>query len=268
MQRSRLFVVLPGVYALGPGPHARRAHWLAAVWWCAARSARTPGTITALSHLSAGAFHGLGDEPDPCIVHVTTVGEARSRPGVVVHRAEELHALDISRHGLLTVTNRSRTLVDEAALLPFPAFRARADQLRELPLRELEATLRRSPGRPGCGAARRLLAGEQRHTRSELERRLLAFCDLRGLPRPPELNVRVAGHRADGVYRGARLVVELDGRSYHERRAAFEADRRRDADYQLAGFRILRLTWWDFEPEWVGRTAATLRAFLDGSVGR
>lgn len=251
---GRLFRLHPGVFALGPGPFPRRTTWLAALWWC--------GADATLSHVSAGAFHGHGPEPDPQVVHVTTRHQVGSIPGVVVHRTRHLHRLDWSQHGLLAVTNRSRTLVDEASLLPFPAFRARADRLRELPLRELEATLSRAPRRPGSAAARRLLEGDQRHTRSALERRFLRLCRRAEIPRPPRQNVRLAGHVVDCSYPAVHLAIELDGRAYHERRAQMEADRLRDADYQLAGFRILRLTWWDLEPEWAPRTTTTLRAFL------
>ncbi|MDQ3631585.1 MAG: endonuclease domain-containing protein, partial [Actinomycetota bacterium] len=228
--------------------------WLAAVWWC--------GGDTTLSHFSAGAFLGHGDEPDPRVVHVTTTRAIASRPGVEVHRTRHLHRLDWSRHGLLPVTNRSRTLIDEASLLAFPTFRARAERLKALPLAELRAALVRAPGRPGSTAVRRLLAGEDAHARSVLERRYLRFCRHHGVPRPPELNVWVAGHLADGVHRRERLVIELDGRAHHERRAQMRADNRRDADYQLAGYRILRLTWWDLEAEWAAQTARLVTAFL------
>lgn len=40
-----------------------------------------------------------------------------------------------------------------------------------------------------------------------------------------------------------RLVVEVDGFAFHSTRAAFERDRRRDAVLQLAGYRVLRLSW-------------------------
>jgi len=253
----RLFALLPGVYTLGPGPLPRRTAWLAAVWWCG------PGAV--LSHFSAGCFLGHGDEPEPAVVHVTTTREVRSRAGVEVHRTLHLDRLDWSQHGLLAVTNRSRTLLDEASLLPFPAFRARADRLRELPEAELRAALERAPGRQGSTAVRRLLAGGEARTKSFLERRYLRFCRRLGVPQPPELNAWVAGHKADCVYRAERLVIELDGRAYHERRSQMHADRRRDADYQIAHFRILRLTWWDLEPDLAARTAATIHAFLQAS---
>lgn len=260
----RLFVHHPGVYSLGPGPFPRATPWLAAVWWCAGTDDEDgPGAVdTVLSHFAAGARLGHGAEPDLGVVHVTTTRAMLSRPGVVVHRTRHLDRLDWAQHGLLPVTNRSRTLIDEASLLTFAEFRARADRLRELPVEALTAALERAPRRPGAAAARRLLEGERRRTRSELERRYLRFCSRFGLPRPPELNAWIAGHNVDCLYRRNRLAIELDGRTHHERRAQMEADRRRDADYQLAGLRILRLTWWSFEPEYAARSADTIRAFL------
>ncbi len=263
----RLFTLLPGVYALGPGPHTRRALWLAAQWWCedGGRRGDGPPCLTVVSHATAGTFRGHGAEPDLRVIHLTTTGSVRSRRGVVVHRTRQLAPADWRQEGLLRVTSPARTIVDEAAILPFPELRTRVDRLRELPLVPLQQALARSPGRQGSVAARRLLAIEQRHTKSEFERRFLAFCREHGLAAPPELNSWVAGHKADCVYRTAWLVVELDGRAFHERRRAFRVDRMRDTDYQLAHFRILRLTWWDLEPEWASRTAEVLRAFLTGS---
>ena len=45
------------------------------------------------------------------------------------------------------------------------------------------------------------------------------------------------------LWRDARLVVEVDGYAWHRGRRSFERDRRRDADLQVAGFRVLRVTW-------------------------
>ncbi|MBA2347784.1 MAG: hypothetical protein H0V81_05750 [Solirubrobacterales bacterium] len=263
----RLFALLPGVFALGSGPYPRPTLWLAAQWWCEDGNRRGggPPSLSIVSHVTAGAFRGHGAEPDLRIIHLTTTGSVRSRRGIAVHRTRHLDPEDWQQHGLLRVTSAARTIVDEAGMLPFPALRTRVDRLRELPLRALQQTLERSPGRQGSVAARRLLDIEQRHTKSEFERRFLVFCREHRIAPPPELNSWVAGHKADCVYRTAWLVVELDGRAFHERRRAFQADRQRDTDYQLAHFRILRLTWWDLEPEWAQRTAEVLRAFLDGS---
>jgi very-short-patch-repair endonuclease len=56
--------------------------------------------------------------------------------------------------------------------------------------------------------------------------------------------------------------VELDGRAHHERRAQMRADRRGDADLQLAGLRVLRLVWEQLDPEEAPATARLVRGFL------
>lgn len=45
------------------------------------------------------------------------------------------------------------------------------------------------------------------------------------------------------MWREQRLAVEVDGWAAHSTRRAFELDRIRDADVQIAGYRILRVTW-------------------------
>ena len=84
--------------------------------------------------------------------------------------------------------------------------------------------------------------GEQPLARWKLlERRFLRLCQESGLP-GPAVNVEVAGHEVDALWRDRGLVVELDGYAYHRTRAAFERDRVRDADLQRAGLRVIRVT--------------------------
>jgi very-short-patch-repair endonuclease len=78
-------------------------------------------------------------------------------------------------------------------------------------------------------------------TRSEAERRLLALIRRAGLPLPCT-NVEVRGHEVDLYWPEQRLVVEFDGWAYHSTRAAFERDRLKDAEQQLAGERVIRVT--------------------------
>jgi very-short-patch-repair endonuclease len=104
-------------------------------------------------------------------------------------------------------------------------------------------------------------------TRSELEERFLALCRDASLPRPA-VNVRVetngSAHEVDFLWREQRVVAETDGWGPHHTRAAFESDRRRDADLLVAGFWVVRFTWRQVtrEPE---RVAATLRTILDAA---
>jgi very-short-patch-repair endonuclease len=76
-------------------------------------------------------------------------------------------------------------------------------------------------------------------TRSRLEDEFLAFVARYGLP-APEVNQIVAGFEVDMLWREQRLIVELDGRDYHQHR--FEQDRDRDATLLSAGFPVLRIT--------------------------
>jgi very-short-patch-repair endonuclease len=65
-------------------------------------------------------------------------------------------------------------------------------------------------------------------TESELEDRFSAFVNARRLLEPwRNLPLAVDGKpiRADCVWSAQRLIVELDGRSAHSRRSAFESDR-------------------------------------------
>lgn len=190
-------------------------------------------------------------------MHASTVRSIASRPGIVVHRVARLDPADVQRRGLLRLTRVPRTIVDLADTATFAELRAAVDTLRWFSPAALQAAQARAPGRAGRGLVTRLLEADQAHTKSELERRYLRFLRRHGLPRPSGLNVRVAGHADE------RLVVELDGRAYHERRAQIDADHRRDEAYQLAGHRILRLLWDDFHPGNDHATAARVRRMLD-----
>lgn len=54
-------------------------------------------------------------------------------------------------------------------------------------------------------------------------------------------------YEPDGLWRDARLVVELDGRDAHTREVAFDDDRARDRALLAAGWIPLRITWSQLE---------------------
>jgi very-short-patch-repair endonuclease len=115
---------------------------------------------------------------------------------------------------------------------------------RLLNARRLRAELDGYRGRRGVGRLKKLLEdnGPSTVTRSEAEERFLALVRSAGLP-APEVNVLVHGHEVDFLWREQGLVVEVDGFQFHSTREAFERDRRRDAELQSAGLRVLRVTW-------------------------
>jgi very-short-patch-repair endonuclease len=251
---GRLTRLHRGVYALGHSALRDEGRRLAALWAC--------GDGAVLSHLSACGFFGWWQEPADEPVHVTTTAAVHSREGLVVHRVRRLDRADVFRAHPFAVTTIPRTLVDIADLLAWDEYRAVADARPHLDLRAIRGAQARAPFRVGSPRVTRLLDADEAHTKSEFERRFLRFLRAHGLPRPSALNARVAGHKADCVFRAQRLVVELDGRAFHRRRAQMRADRRRDSDYQLAGFRILRLVWDDLHADEAGRTADRVALML------
>ena len=84
-----------------------------------------------------------------------------------------------------------------------------------------------------------------------------------GLP-APESNVRLHGYELDLLWREQALVVEIDGFAVRGDRAAFEADRRRDAELAARGIQVIRVTWRQIaaEPE------ATLVRLVQALAGR
>lgn len=261
LEMRRLTRLHRGVYALGHTALRDEARWLAGL--------AALGRATALSHLTAGRFHGWPlDDVEDTRVHLSTTRRLLSRDNLVVHRTRHLYRTDVFRRGAFTVTTVPRTLVDLADVLDWDRYRAVADGLRRLDVEAVRRAQARARGRRGAPLVTRLLEADDAHTKSEFERRFLRYLRTHGLPNPDALNDDVAGHTADAVYRHPGrsvrgLVVELDGRRYHERRAQMRADRHRDTDYQLAGYLILRLVWDDLHAAEAPRTTLRLRRLLD-----
>jgi very-short-patch-repair endonuclease len=143
------------------------------------------------------------------------------------------------------VTTVARTLLDLAEAAPEKLDRALEEAERRglFDMRDVEALIVRRRGRHGVRVLEQALGAyrDRPFTRSELERQFGDLCREAGLA-PPAFNAWVAGHEVDALWRDQRLVVELDGHAFHRTRAAFERDRLRDADLQLAGYRVVRIT--------------------------
>jgi very-short-patch-repair endonuclease len=227
------------------------------------------GPRAVLSHWSAAALHQLCSQS--LVVDVAFEGGlAGQRAGIRPHRAGDLPASDVMvKHGL-RVTTPGRTLLDLAAV----ASRTTLERLVEeaqvqdaITAAELVATAGRAARKRGVRVFREVVQflDEPLLTRSEAEKRLVALCRSAGLPLP-RTNVSRASWEVDAVWDQQRLVVEVDGYRTHRPRAQFERDRRKDAELMLAGYRVLRFTWWRLtrEPDQV---IAILAAALGPSQG-
>lgn len=132
--------------------------------------------------------------------------------------------------------------------------------LRRFDLTEIEATLRRLPGRKGRHRLGRVLAAyteDPGYTRSKAERLFLRICAQHGLPTPARISV--AGYELDFYWADARLAVETDGGTFHRTRRAFHEDRRRDRRLAAVGIQVARVPWLDLQGDG-SDLAAELRA--------
>jgi very-short-patch-repair endonuclease len=194
-----------------------------------------------LSHRTAATIWGLVAIRPEDPVQVTLLNaRSNGRRGVEVHRQAIATREIRTRHGM-QITAPARTIRDLAQTAPDELERAinEALVLRHITHRELRQLLTL----PQCGvrALRHAIGDEPTMTRSEAERRLRALIAQAGLP-APQSNVKVAGHEVDLYWPGHDLVVEFDGWGSHSSRTAFERDRRKDVDLQLAGQRVFRVT--------------------------
>jgi hypothetical protein len=105
----------------------------------------------------------------------------------------------------------------------------------------------RSNGHRGTRALAEATKREPKITRSEWEARMLALIRVAGLPQPLVNHVLIApdyGHcEVDFYWPKQRLIVETDSWSFHGNRAAYEADRARDAALIAEGHRVVRFSW-------------------------
>jgi very-short-patch-repair endonuclease len=103
-------------------------------------------------------------------------------------------------------------------------------------------------GRPGIGRSRAVLGrlDPDPPTESELEAMFVRLVARRRLPSPERqasFDWLGSGRgRVDFWYPQQRLVLELDGRRFHLRVAAFESDRRRDLVGLTHGITTVRIT--------------------------
>ncbi len=240
IRTRRLRRVHAGVYAVGAGPVGLHGRYMAAVLACA------PGAV--VSHRSAAALLDLAPVPSGPIDVMIRRGGSRRRDGVAVHTTRSLLPAEVMSSDGVPCTAAARTLLDLAAVVGERALDRALERTQSLGIfdrNELDAVLVSTRGRRGAGRLRRRLADladDPPLVRSELERRFLALIERANLPLPV-VNGRVAGLEVDFNWLAHRLIAETDGRATHATAQAFERDRQRDLDLQLAGWRVIRVTW-------------------------
>jgi len=240
--RGRLYVVHRGVYAVGHRLVSTHGRWMAAVLF--------GGPEAVLSHRSAAELWAIAPRLGRAI-DITRKRAWRASPGIAVHRSS-IPADEIETVAGIPCTCVPRTSLDLAGSTSRDELGRVINQAEVRRLTHslsMYDMLERYPRRRGAPVLRALLDDREEArgiTRGELEERFAALLARSDLPLPQRnvsLAIRGRFIEADCLWRGQRVIVELDGKQAHGTDLAFEKDRERDRLLMADGWRVARITW-------------------------
>src|SRR3954468_15306348 len=188
-----------------------------------------------LSPRTAAAHWGLL-RTDQTRIDVSAPRGRHGAPGIRLHRSRSLDAQDTTTYQGIPTTTVHRTLLDVAAMARGGELEravAQAERLRLYDHREIQAVLERANGHRGVGLLRHATSRTPKWTRNEWEAEFLRLLRDAGLPEPKVNEAfHAPGHghcEPDYHWPEHRVILELDGFETHGTRAAFHADRAKDA---------------------------------------
>jgi very-short-patch-repair endonuclease/predicted transcriptional regulator of viral defense system len=224
-----------------------------------------PGVGAVVSHQAAAQLHGLPTFDGHATVVTVPHSTSRLDHLATVHQSRRLYDDHITSNTGLRVTTVARTIIDLASEYRpgrIEIVLDRAVAARKTTLAEFCATFDdlACRGRRGIALVRAVLA-ERRPgyvpPASVAESMLLRVLRLGGLPRPvlqfEHPGRGYEGRRVDAAYPAARILIEVDSRTWH----GGWTDRERDLDRDLAasavGFRTLRISYKTLteQPDWL-----------------
>jgi hypothetical protein len=251
VRRGWLTIEAPGVYGLvGVAPSWRRSLWIAHL---------AVGPLSWLSHQAAAAILGVEGFPrGPVVLTAKHPNHVRVR-GAVIHQSTDINERWVmTKPGWPPMTTGARLFVDLAAVCRYLRLLTALDTARSAGIVTIEdvavalqALARR--GKPGVRVLARVLdelGPKEPIPVSVLERMLFGQLERAGLPRPikqfPLPGRQAIRGCADGGYTDAMMILEADGRRWHDRLRDLKRDRERDNEATRAGYVTLR-----FLHEWI-----------------
>lgn len=206
-------------------------------WRPSSHAGQTPPSVTSRPRISTSSSP---TQPDPGPIHVTAP-KAHRHEGVNAHRSLLKHHEIRERHNI-PVASPVRTILDLAGCVSDDDLEAAVAEAFARRLTNRAALLRAIvPRRRGAARFRALLDAGPKRTRSAPERRLLVALRAAGVEEP-ETNAGVGRWEVDFYWPDRRLVIEVDGYAAHSSPAAFERDRRKDAELGEIGIEVRRFS--------------------------
>lgn len=223
--------------AANPGPKHRAT--AALLTW--------PDAVVGLR--TAGVLLGFPLEDDG-VTHVICQPKRRPTRGIRPHKLH-LERTETARMSAFTVTSPRRTAIDCLAHLPA----AEAERLlawlitrNTVRAADIAAAADARRGWHGTAQLRHLAHIAHSGALSALERRLHHLLHSGGISGwRANAAIRLHGRIiawADVLFDAEKLIVEVDGRAYHQ---DFDAERARMNSLTLAGYTVLRFTWRDLQ---------------------
>jgi len=267
LRTRRWHEVAPGVYSYPGYPDSwKRALWIAYL---------QAGASAVVSHQAAGRLLRLAAVDRTLSLMVERDHRhVRNRPGGArLHRLADLAASDIRTTSGMRTTTAPRTLVDLATVLSRQALMHATEDAITRRLTTVAATgavlerVRRR-GRPGvakmCSVLDELGPGAA-VAASKLDHALTHVIALSGLPAPsaehPLPTAQCLHGFVDRYFPGALLIVEADGRKWHERRRNMARDRERDVEAARLGHQTVRFMWEHLVSDPAGSAAALVEIY-------
>lgn len=261
---GRLRLVLPGVYVVFGAPsNVAQRRWIGLL---------ATGPEAVLSFETAARIHGLStvSVDGPTVLTVRHSGWQR-RPGIVVHQINDLAPHHVVEVGGLPVTTVPRTIVDLAAIWRRGRVRMAVEdavagtRTTDAEIGEcLRSVARR--GKPGVRNLTAVLDDRGPGTAppaSQLERDFFALVRRSPLPDPhrqyPLPRRDGVRNLSDAAWPEVKLIVEVDGRRWHQRLADMKRDRDRDMQAAAAGWQVVRV----LHEHVIGAPDETVRELLD-----
>jgi Protein of unknown function (DUF559) len=220
-----------GVYLTGDAPVTRLQRW-----WAATLTA--PGSVLAFA--SAGAAYEMRPWEGAFEVIVRRGSGGPRRQGtLLVCKTKHLQATAFNG---LPITAPERTLADLWSHVEDPARMLRnALRLKRLTIPSLAAHLSTASARHRpqtlTSQLRRYQDLQLHRCRSDAEALAVVALADAGTP-PQDINVRIAGEEADLSWPARRLILEIDGGSFHQDKLE---DARKTAAWRAAGWHVRRV---------------------------